>query len=136
MAYGNASAVLEHFAPLGGPLVFASRFVASFQFGRVPFYDLAQGGTFEPQYLLGGETGVRGVPIGRYAGPIKMIVNTEIRATPFPRFTLWGQRLRVGTTMFFDAGRVWNQYSLTSAADGDSPLAEVRDRRRRLPAVG
>jgi hypothetical protein len=120
VAYGNASAVLEHFAPLGGPLVFASRFVASFQFGRVPFYDLAQGGTFEPQYLLGGETGVRGVPIGRYAGPIKMIVNTEIRATPFPRFTLWGQRLRIGTTMFFDAGRVWNQYSLTSTADGDS----------------
>jgi len=120
VAYGNASAVLEHFAPLGGPLVFASRFVASFQFGRVPFYDLAQGGTFEPQYMLGSETGVRGVPIGRYAGPIKMMANTELRATPFPRFTLWGQRLRIGTTAFFDAGRVWNQYSLTSAADGNS----------------
>ncbi len=120
VAYGNASAVLEHFAPLGGPFVFASRFVASFEFGRVPFYDLAQGGTFEPQYLLGGETGVRGVPIGRYAGPVKMIANTEIRATPFPRFTLWGQRLRIGTTTFFDAGRVWDQYRITSQVDGTS----------------
>jgi outer membrane protein assembly factor BamA len=120
VAYGNASAVLEHFAPLGGPFVFASRVVASFEFGRVPFYDLAQGGTFEPQYLLGGETGVRGVPIGRYAGPVKMIANTEIRATPFPRFTLWGQRLRIGTTAFFDAGRVWDQYRITSQVDGTS----------------
>ena len=28
---------------------------------------------FEPQYLLGGETGVRGVPMGRYAGMAKII---------------------------------------------------------------
>jgi hypothetical protein len=64
VSYGEAAAVLEHFAPLGDTLIFASRFVASFQIGRVPFYDLAQGGVFEPQYLLGGETGVRGVPKG------------------------------------------------------------------------
>ncbi len=120
VAYGNASAVLAHFAPLPGPFVFASRFVASFQFGRVPFYDLAQGGTFEPQYMLGSENGVRGVPFGRYAGLIKVIANTELRATPFPRFTVLGQRLRIGTTAFFDAGRVWNQYSVISSADGTS----------------
>jgi outer membrane protein assembly factor BamA len=120
VAYGNASAVLAHFAPLPGPLVFASRFVASFEFGRVPFYDLAQGGTFEPQYMLGSENGVRGVPFGRYAGLIKVIANTELRATPFPRFMVLGQRLRIGTTAFFDAGRVWNQYSAISAADGTS----------------
>jgi outer membrane protein assembly factor BamA len=120
VAYGNVSTVLAHFAPLGGPFVFASRFVASFQFGRVPFYDLAQGGTFEQQYMLGSESGVRGVPFGRYAGPIKIMANTEVRATPFPRFWVLGQRLRIGTTVFFDVGRVWNQYALISAADGDS----------------
>jgi hypothetical protein len=120
VAFGEASLVLAHFAPLPGPFVFASRFVASFQFGRVPFYDLAQGGNFEPQYLLGGESGVRGVPFGRYAGTVKVISNLEIRATPFPRFTLLGQRLRIGTSTFFDAGRVWNQYALISAADGDT----------------
>src|SRR5258708_39595513 len=46
------------------------------------------------------------------------MTNVEIRATPFPRFELLGQRLRVGTTTFFDAGRVWNQYDAISAADG------------------
>jgi hypothetical protein len=120
VAYGNASAVLAHYAPLPGPFIFASRFVASFQFGRVPFYDLAQGGTFEPQNLLGSESGVRGVPLGRYAGLVKIVANTEIRATPFPKFDVLGQHLRIGTTTFFDAGRVWSQYSIISPADGTS----------------
>ena len=119
-SYGEASAVLSNYAPLGSTFIFASRFVGSYQFGRVPFYDLAQGGVFEPQYLLGGENGVRGVPQGRYAGRVKMITNTEIRATPFPRFTLLGQRLRVGTTLFFDAGRVWTDYAAASPSDGKS----------------
>jgi hypothetical protein len=118
VTYGEASAVIAHYAPIGGPFSFASRFVASFQFGRVPFYDLAQGGTFEPQYLLGGETGVRGVPMGRYAGRVKMISNLEVRGTPFPRFTILGERFRVGTTAFFDAGRVWSDYAVVSPADG------------------
>jgi hypothetical protein len=118
LAYGNASAVLAHYAPLPGPFVFASRFVASFQFGRVPFYDLATGGTFEPQYLFGSESGVRGVPDGRYAGLVKIVANTEVRATPFPRFHLFGQPMRIGTTAFFDAGRVWSQYAAISPADG------------------
>jgi len=120
VSYGEASAVLAHYAPLGGPFIFANRFVASFQIGRVPFYDLAQGGVFEPQYLLGGETGVRGVPMGRYAGRVKMISNTEIRATPFPRVIFFGQRLRIGTNVFFDAGRIWSDYRVVSPADGNS----------------
>jgi outer membrane protein assembly factor BamA len=120
IAYGEAAAVLADYAPLGGPFIFANRFVASFQFGTVPFYDLQQGGVFEPQYLLGGETGVRGVPSGRYAGRAKMIANTEIRATPFPRVNVLGQRFLVGTTTFFDAGRVWEDYAVISPADGNT----------------
>jgi hypothetical protein len=120
VAYGNASAVLAHFAPLGEKLVFASRMVVALEFGRVPFYDLAQGGTFEPQYLLGGESGIRGVPQGRYAGLVKMIANIELRGTPFPRFHLLGERFRVGTTTFVDGGRVWSDYKAVSPADGAS----------------
>jgi outer membrane protein assembly factor BamA len=118
--YAEASAVLAHYAPIWGPFSFASRFVASFEIGRVPFYDLAQGGVFEPQYLLGGETGVRGVPQGRYAGRAKMISNLELRGTPFPRFTLLKQRFRIGTTVFFDAGRVWSDYAVISPQDGNT----------------
>jgi hypothetical protein len=120
VAYGEASAVLSHFAQIWGPIIFASRFIASLEFGRVPFYDLMQGGTFEPQYLVGSETGVRGVPLGRYAGRVKVVSNLEIRTTPFPRFVLLGDRFRIGTTTFFDAGRVWSDYVATSAADGNS----------------
>jgi len=43
--------------------------------------------------------------------------NTEIRAT-LPRFTIFKQRLRFGTTAFFDAGRVWQDYSFNPAVDG------------------
>ena len=116
-SYGNTSAVLSHYAPLGGPFVFASRFVAAFDLGDVPFYDLAQGGSFEPQYLLGSESGVRGVPQGRYAGKVKVITNTELRMV-LPRFHLFGQRLRPGTTLFADAGRVWSDYRLDPSKDG------------------
>jgi outer membrane protein assembly factor BamA len=120
VAYGEAAVVLSHFAPIGGPFIFASRFIASAQFGRVPFYDLQQGGVFEPQYLFGGEQGIRGVPNGRYAGKIKVVTNTEIRGTPFPRFKLIGQRLLIGTNVFFDTGRVWSDYSVTSTVDGNN----------------
>ena len=47
-----------------------------------------------------------GRPEGRYAGAAKVVGNIEIRI-PFPRFTLFKQRFRLGTTTFFDAGRVW-----------------------------
>jgi hypothetical protein len=117
IAYGQASAIAEHFAPLGGPVIFANRLITDFEFGRVPFYDLQQGGVFEPQYLLGSETGIRGVPQGRYAGEIKVVSNTEIRI-PLPRFRLFKQRFRFGITTFFDAGRVWAGYSTNAARDG------------------
>jgi outer membrane protein assembly factor BamA len=120
VGYGEVAAVVAHYAPLFGPFIFASRVVASFQFGRVPFYDLAQGGVFEPQYLLGGETGVRGVPNGRYAGKVKTVTNTEIRALPFPRFTVLKQRIRIGLSAFVDAGRVWSDYTVVTSADGTS----------------
>jgi hypothetical protein len=118
IAYGQTSAVLEHFARIGGPVIFASRVIADLEFGRVPFYDLQQGGIFEPQYLFGSETGIRGVPQGRYAGAVKVVSNIEIRV-PLPRFRLFGQRFRFGTTTFFDAGRVWAGY-LPDARDGTS----------------
>jgi hypothetical protein len=119
VAFGEASAVLAHYAPIGGPFIFASRFIASLQFGRVPFFDLQQGGTFEPQMLFGGESGIRGVPQGRYAGRAKIVANTEIRATPFPRFLLLGQRMRIGTSAFLDVGRLWSDYAVVSPADGN-----------------
>ncbi len=115
--YGEAAAVLAHYLPLGDSIVLAERVVASFQFGEVPFYDLASGGVFEPQRLFGGENGVRGVPEGRYAGMIKAVSNTELRGTG-PRFSLLKQRLRIGASIFVDVGRAWADWSFASPRDG------------------
>lgn len=116
--YGEASAVLSHYAPLFGPFSFASRFVGSFKFGDVPFYELHTGGVFVPQYLVGGEHGVRGVLMGRFAGLIKVIANIELRAMPYPSIKVFHYRLRVGHTAFFDAGRVWSDYKYDPEKDG------------------
>lgn len=113
LRYAEASAVLAHFVPLGAVFGFALRGVMSVMLGRVPFYDLSQGGVFEPQRLLGGDSGVRGVPMGRYAGPIKAVLNAENRAV-FQRFTFLAQRLRVGTTSFVDIGGVWGTHGIDS----------------------
>jgi hypothetical protein len=118
ISYGEAAGVFSHYAALGGPFIFATRVIASFQFGRVPFYDQQQAGVFDPQYVLGSEWGVRGVPQGRYAGLVKLMTNVEIRATPFPRFRLFGQRFRIGTTTFVDVGRAWAGYGVDPARDG------------------
>jgi len=115
--YGEASAVLAHYVPISAPFILAARAVASFKFGNVPYYELAQGGVFESQYMFGGESGVRGVPNGRYSGSIKTLANFEVRST-LPRFVFLQQRIRFGTTTFVDVGRAWSDYSLHAAADG------------------
>ncbi len=120
VAYGETSVVLAQYAPIAGPFVFAGRAVASFKFGNVPFYELAQGGVFEPQYLFGSDSGVRGVPNGRYSGLVKTVANFEIRST-LPRFVLLKQRLRFGTTTFIDGGRTWSDYAFDSPRDGKGP---------------
>jgi len=120
VAYGEASAVLSSYIPLGPKMTFATRVMASFLFGRAPFYDLQNGGVFNPTHMVGGERGIRGIPEARYAGHIKVLANYELRTTFIPRFRVLLWKLQVGTTTFIDAGRVWNDYD-TSAFDGSTP---------------
>ena len=120
VAYGEVSAVLSSYLPLHRSITMATRIFTSFQFGRVPFYDLEQGGVFSQQYMLGSQIGVRGVPFGRYAGHVKMMANYELRTTFIPRFRVARWMLQIGTTTFFDAGRVWADYGRT-APDGATP---------------
>ncbi|WP_394838737.1 BamA/TamA family outer membrane protein [Pendulispora rubella] len=120
VAYGETFASLSSFIPLGNKLTFFNRVVASYQFGRVPFYDLAQGNAFLPQAMVGGDRGVRGVPGARYAGHVKMMANYELRSTLIPRFRVLRWKLQVGNTAFLDLGRVWNDIN-SSASDGKTP---------------
>jgi hypothetical protein len=116
--FGEASATALHFASLARWLIFANRFIASFKFGTVPFYELQQGDVFNPQYLVGGDGGVRGVRLGRYAGQVKAISNTELRFVPIPRFHVFHWSVLPGSIVFFDAGRVWSDYAYHPDVDG------------------
>jgi outer membrane protein assembly factor BamA len=119
VGYGELSAVLSSYVPVIQHVTLATRVMTSFEIGRVAFYDLQQGSVFNQQYMVGGIDGVRGVRLGRYAGRVKILANYEIRTEPVPKFKVAGFKLQVGTTTFFDAGRVWSDYD-TPQFDGTS----------------
>jgi hypothetical protein len=114
--YGEAGAILAGYVPVAGPVIFAGRLVADAQFGHVPFYDLFVAGPFQLKELPGGSSGVRGVPVGRYSGPIKLVGNAELRAM-FINFTVLNQKFKIGGDLLVDAGRIWSDYSLRSPLD-------------------
>ena len=118
--YGQDSSVLAWFIPLGGRFVYATRALLDLQFGNVPYYDLFTGGPIKTQYMIGGSAGVRGVPIGRFLGRIKLMANQELRAM-LVNFRLLGQAFHIGTGAFFDAGRLWLDYSFNNPQDGGFP---------------
>ncbi|WP_394838736.1 BamA/TamA family outer membrane protein [Pendulispora rubella] len=120
VGFGEASAVLQSYIPLGPKMTFGSRLMASFLFGRVPFYELQSGSVFNPTHMVGGERGLRGIPEARYAGHIKVLANYELRTDFIPRFRVLSWQLQIGTTTFFDVGRVWNDWD-SSVSDGSTP---------------
>jgi hypothetical protein len=115
--YLEAGTILRGYVPLGDTFVLAGRLVLNAQFGNVPFYDLFQAGPFDQKEMPGGSAGVRGVPVGRYLGPLKAIGNIEMRAM-WLHFGALGQKFGLGNTVFFDTGRVWSDYSFHSSLDG------------------
>jgi hypothetical protein len=115
--YEQASAIFAWFTPLAPDTVFAVRGVVDLKMGQIPFYDLLTGGPFVTAEMPGGAEGVRGVPIGRYLGPIKAIANAEVRTLAAPLHVLGGS-FRVGGSVFADTGRVWSDYTFRSRLDG------------------
>jgi hypothetical protein len=114
--YLGASASIAGFVPIARA-VFAARALVDVMGGKPPFYDLIAGGPFVLQDLPGGSNGIRGIPVGRYAGEIKAIGSVELRSMFF-NFTLFSQHFRVGGSTFFDTGRVWDDWSFDSPRDG------------------
>jgi outer membrane protein assembly factor BamA len=115
--YGELGGNFSLMVPLlGRAVVFASRFVADFEVGNVPFYDLYTGGVFQSNDMPGGSRGIRGVPSGRYLGRIKAIANVELRTLPLS-FHLLGQSFHAGADVFFDTGRIWLDYTFRSPRD-------------------
>ena len=115
--YGEAGLILANYTPVGGPFVLATRAIVDLDFGNVPFYELFNGEVFSPDQIPGGSAGIRGVPEGRYLGPIKLVGNVEMRAM-WGGFHFLGGSFLVGNDVFFDTGRVWSDYTFRSPLDG------------------
>ncbi|MCL2450340.1 MAG: outer membrane protein assembly factor [Polyangiaceae bacterium] len=115
--YGAFGAVLASYRSIGGPFILAGRVVVDAQFGNVPFYDLYTGEPFLQDTIIGGASGVRGVPEGRYLGKLKTLANAELRAMLLD-FRVLGQNMHLGADVFFDAGRVWSDYTFSNPDDG------------------
>lgn len=115
--YIEAGGIFRGYVPLPAGFVLAGRLVTNFQVGNVPFYELFQAGPFDLKEMPGGSAGIRGVPVGRYLGPIKILGNVEVR-NMWLNFSVLGQKFAIGNTVFFDTGRVWSDYSFHSPLDG------------------
>ena len=121
IAHGGATVALRLFRSLVGKnLVFAARVLGDVMWGNAPVYELARHGGLSPMPAPGGGSGIRGVPVQRYHGKIKLVSNWELRARILP-FSIKGRRLNLGAVAFFDAGRIWADFDSPGRFDGDGP---------------
>lgn len=115
--WAGANAIAQTYVRLPAGFVFAGRVMVDAMVGQPPFYDLSQGLAFDPNDMPGGGQSIRGVPNGRYSGLLKFVANAELRRI-HGAFHFLGSRFQVGTTTFFDTGRVWNNYTFDDPRDG------------------
>jgi len=115
--WAGANIILTKHLTLPEGFVLAGRIFVDAMVGHPPFYDLSQGGAFDPNDLPGGAQGIRGVPNGRYSGLLKVVVNAELRRL-HGTFHIFGERFQIGTTTFIDTGRIWNDYTFSDPRDG------------------
>ena len=115
--WAGLNIIVRKYVPLPGSFVLAGRIIVDLMAGNVPFYDLSQGGAFDPDDLPGGAESVRGIPNGRYSGLVKAIGNIELRRI-HGAVRAFGSRFQIGTNEFFDTGRVWTNYTFDDPRDG------------------
>ena len=112
--YGQANATFRFYLPFTARLGLALRAVGDWQFGDVPFYELAR---YEDTFAFGGVNGVRGIPGQRYYGRIKLFSNVELRSRLFD-FTVFRRPYALGGALFTDFGRLWTDFASHPELDG------------------
>jgi outer membrane protein assembly factor BamA len=75
--------------------------------GDVPISLLHIYGGLENKDGFGGVYSARGILLRRYQGPVKLLLNSELRWTPLSAEP-WGQQFDFTLAGFLDAGRVWS----------------------------
>ena len=112
--YGQANATFRFYLPFTSRVGLALRAVGDWQFGDVPFYELAR---YEDTFAFGGVNGVRGIPGQRYYGRIKLFSNVELRAR-LVNFTVFRKPYALGGALFTDFGRLWTDFAAHPELDG------------------
>ncbi len=84
--------------------VLAGQLLGQFNFGEVPFNQLA---------LMGGESMMRGYYLGRFRDRNQIAAQTEIRFLPLPL----GFSKRIGAAAFAGAGQVFNDFGRVTGKD-------------------
>lgn len=92
------------YRPLGKNNVFAAQLLGQFNFGDVPFNQLA---------LMGGESIMRGYYYGRYRDNHQLATQIEYRFLPIPL----GFTDRIGLAVFAGAGSVFNDINTLNTSD-------------------
>jgi outer membrane protein assembly factor BamA len=112
--YGQLNLTFRFYVPLAERLGLAIRTVGDWQFGDVPFYELAR---YEDTFAFGGSNGIRGIPGQRYYGRVKLFSNVELRSRLFD-FTLFKKPYVLGGALFTDFGRLWTGVGAHPELDG------------------
>lgn len=113
-SYAEVLAIARKYVSIGSRVVLAVRALGDALIGDPPFFTLA---TYDDTYAIGGTSGIRGVPGERYYGRVKILGNLEVR-TDIVRFHAIGKPWAVAVVPFFDAGRLWADWSSQPSLDG------------------
>lgn len=101
-----------------GLVTIAARGRVDLLLGAPPLYELsAAGGLQSDRWATGGGTSLRGVPLQRYHGKIKLVVNTEARVG-LARFRFLRQPTRISALGFVDLGRFFADWTPRPELDG------------------
>ena len=114
--YLGINATFSGYLPLGAQerTILAARLLGDVQLGDAPFYELSRVGESS---AIGGPRFVRGPPSNRYYGKRKVLGNFEVRNSWFD-FQVGRSKYLFGTSVFFDAGRVWADAVARPELDG------------------
>ncbi len=112
--YGQLNVMLRFYVPLAERLGLTVRTVGDWQFGDVPFYELAR---YEDTFAFGGANGVRGIPGQRYYGKVKLFSNIELRSHLLD-FTWLRKPYILSGALFTDFGRLWSEFGSHPELDG------------------
>ena len=120
-AYWGLFVSVRSFVPLGGKVVVASRVMAEWMYGDVPFYEMVRWGGSVPILGFGGMETIRGVPFGRWHGRHKAVGNLEIRID-LGQHPFFKQPMRWQLMPTADVGAVWGAGEAATAEAPDVPL--------------